>query len=83
MVAGRVVVEGRRGRSNHLADGPGKLTQALGVTGEHDGTSVLHGPIVLGRDGSAADPQQVRATPRIGISKAVDRPWRFVLARSH
>ena len=67
----------RRGRADHLADGPGKLTQALGVTGETDGTSVWAGPVQLlpgpERQG------QIIASPRIGISKAVARPWRFVL----
>ena len=73
---GRDVMRLRRGREDHLTDGPGKLCQALGITGDHDGTSVLDGPVRL----SPAGRTQVRveATPRIGISKAVDRPWRFV-----
>lgn len=70
------VMKLRRGREDHLTDGPGKLCQALGITGDHDGTSVVDGPVRL----SAAEtrPVRVEATPRIGISKAVDRPWRFV-----
>jgi DNA-3-methyladenine glycosylase len=69
----------RRGRSDHLADGPGKLTQALGVVGAHDGTSVLDGPVRL-IAGAAPHGTVIIATPRIGITKAADRPWRFVLA---
>lgn len=76
-VRGREIMEARRGRSDHLADGPGKLTQALGVTGECDGTSVLDGPVRLLDRARAGG--TVIATPRIGITRAVDRPWRFVL----
>ena len=67
----------RRGRPDHLADGPGKLCQALGIDGTFDGTSALSdGPL-----GIVGDPVggRVEATPRIGISRAVDRLWRFVL----
>lgn len=67
----------RRGRSDHLTDGPGKLTQALGVTGEHDGTSVLTGPVRL-LPGEPVPLDEIVATPRIGITKAADNPWRFV-----
>lgn len=74
---GADIMARRRGRSDHLADGPGKLTQALGVDGEADGTSVLAGPVRL-LDRSVAG-RQIIATPRVGISKAVAWPWRFVL----
>ncbi len=73
-------MEARRGRSDHLADGPGKLCQALGVTGDHDGLSVLdEGPISLlpGDELSGT----VLKTPRVGISKAKERLWRFVVAQ--
>jgi len=75
---GRAVMARRRGRDDHLCDGPGKLCQAVGVTGEHDGTSLRDGPVRLlptppGAGGTAT------TTPRLGISRAADRPWRFVL----
>ena len=70
----------RRGRSDHLADGPGKLCQALAVDGSHSG-SVLGEAIELGA-GSLDDDEHIARTPRIGISRAVDRPWRFVIART-
>lgn len=82
LLRGGVVVDGeataarRRGRGDHLADGPGKLCQALGITGDLDGSSVLDGPVRLeGPGGSRA-----KATPRVGITRAADRPWRFVHA---
>jgi len=65
----------RRGRSDHLCDGPGKLAQALGVTGEHDGTSLLEGPVRL--LGDPPPGRRIVAGPRVGISRAADRPWRF------
>lgn len=75
---GTEVAARRRGRADHLADGPGKLTQALGVTGAQDGSSAYAGPLRL-EPGLPPDPSRIRAAPRIGISKATDRPWRFLL----
>jgi len=75
-VEGIEVMTRRRGRNERLASGPGNLTKALGVSGEHDGTSVLTGPLRI--DGEPATGTIV-ASPRIGISQAVERPWRFVL----
>lgn len=74
---GRDVMETRRGRSENVANGPGRLTQALGVTGEADGSSVLDGPVrlVAGQRVEGI----IEAGPRVGISHAVDHPWRFVL----
>lgn len=74
-VEGVEIMRRRRGRADRVADGPGKLTQALGVTGDHDGSSVLDGPVRLlpGKPAGA-----VSTTTRIGITKAADRPWRFV-----
>jgi DNA-3-methyladenine glycosylase len=76
-VAGIGTMELRRGRADHLADGPGKLCQALGVIGEHDGLDLWDGPLRL----SDEDPLSgsISTTPRIGISKAKGRLWRFVL----
>ena len=80
VVEGRETAERRRGRPDHLADGPGKLTQALGITGEHDGGSVFTGPVRL-EPGPSPDPASVHATPRIGITKEADRLWRFLVRR--
>jgi DNA-3-methyladenine glycosylase len=76
-VAGTAEMVRRRGRTDHLSDGPGKLAQALGVDGSADGSTVLDGPVRLG--GASEAGGVVEATPRIGITKAVERPWRFVL----
>jgi DNA-3-methyladenine glycosylase len=73
--------EMRRRRNVHderlLCSGPGRLTQALGVTNEHDGLALDAAPFSFSPP-TAAVP--VQASERIGITKAVERPWRFVSA---
>lgn len=76
-VEGTDIMARRRGRDDHLSDGPGKLTQALGVTDREDGTSVFTGPVRL--LDAPAPAGRIIASPRVGISKAVAWPWRFVL----
>jgi DNA-3-methyladenine glycosylase len=73
-------MERRRGRSDHLTDGPGKLCQALDITGRQDGTSLDSGPVRLLAP-TEAQTGTVLATPRVGITQASDRLWRFVLVR--
>lgn len=74
-IGGVDVMEDRRGRDTHLADGPGKLGQALGLSTEHSGLPI-DGALIRLEPG--APPERVIATPRIGISRATDRLWRFV-----
>lgn len=71
----------RRGTADPrlLCSGPGRLCQALGVTRAHDGLRLDHAPFDLRP--RRAEPRLV-AGPRIGISRAVDQPWRFGLAGS-
>jgi DNA-3-methyladenine glycosylase len=71
----------RRGvtEARQLCSGPGKLAAALAITREHNAMALSAPPFVLlPRDGDVA----VVKGPRIGISKAVDLPWRFGLAGS-
>ena len=67
----------RRGREDHLCDGPGKLTQALGIDGGHDGLVLSEGRKVWFEERGAGPPGW-RSTPRVGISRATGRPWRLV-----
>lgn len=76
-LAGAETMERRRGRDDHLADGPGKLCAALGITGSDDGTSVIDGPVRL-TIAPLPKAATIEAGPRVGISRAVERPWRFV-----
>lgn len=72
----------RGGAADHrLADGPGKLTQALGVGPALDGLPVDgEGGLAMVMGGcDDADPGRVETTPRIGISRATDWPLRHVL----
>jgi DNA-3-methyladenine glycosylase len=62
-----------------LCSGPGRLCQALGVTGEHDGLPLDQPPFLVHARAREAD---VTTGPRIGITQAADRPWRFALAGS-
>jgi DNA-3-methyladenine glycosylase len=77
VTAGHDLVRKRRGRDNHLTDGPGKLCQALAVTGDEDGVDLRSGPIRL-EPGPGMGHRRIVRTPRIGISKATDELWRFV-----
>jgi DNA-3-methyladenine glycosylase len=77
IVDGLGVARSRRGRERDLANGPGKLTQALGVDHSHDGTFLFDGSSPI-RLEPGTTPALVMATPRVGISQAIDRPWRFV-----
>jgi DNA-3-methyladenine glycosylase len=83
-VAGLELMRARRGIAHpeDLCSGPAKLTQALGIGLELNGSSLLHGPIeFLGRERGAVEPRIVIGE-RIGISKAADLPWRFCDADS-
>jgi DNA-3-methyladenine glycosylase len=74
--AGIELMRERRGveKETDLCSGPGRLTQALGIELDLNGIA-LDGEIsILPREGPAP---AVLATPRIGITKAVDLPWRF------
>ena len=63
-----------------LCAGPGRVGQALGITREtHDGLPLDAPPFALT---PARTAPRVLCGPRIGISKAVELPWRFVLAGS-
>lgn len=76
-IAGEDEMARRRGRSINLAKGPGNLCQALGINGTHYGIDLMekNAPVRLSR---GADMPRYRRTPRIGISKAQDRLWRFL-----
>lgn len=70
------VMQRRRGMENvrRLCAGPGRLCQALDVTGDLNGASLFGGPFSLRLQPPTGE---IQAGPRIGISKAKDRPRRF------
>ena len=62
-----------------LCSGPGKLCQALGLTGGHNGSPLDEPPFELR---AREHPLPIVSGPRIGITRAVDRSWRYGLAGS-
>jgi len=62
-----------------LCAGPGRLCQALGITGAHDGLPLDRAPFELR---SAPPGVEVVRGPRIGLTRAVEEPWRYALAGS-
>jgi DNA-3-methyladenine glycosylase len=78
---GLEAMRARRGVEDEraLCSGPGKLCQALAITRAHDALALDRAPFkLLPR---AREPEVI-AGPRIGISQAVDLPWRYGLAGS-
>lgn len=78
-VAGIDTMRVRRHGRKSIADGPAKLCQAFAIAGEHNGVDLLDGnPQRIGLfDDGVPPPVAPRVGPRIGISKAVDAPWRW------
>ncbi|MGD1051757.1 MAG: DNA-3-methyladenine glycosylase [Solirubrobacteraceae bacterium] len=72
----------RRGRVRveELCSGPGKLTQALGIELSHNGGDLREGPVTI-TPGSGS-PLAIVSSRRIGITKAIELPWRFSVAGS-
>ncbi len=62
-----------------LCAGPGRVCEALGITGAHDGLSLDAAPFELRPRAGAVE---VVAGPRIGITKGIDSPWRYGLTGS-
>ncbi|PKL61604.1 MAG: 3-methyladenine DNA glycosylase [Methanomicrobiales archaeon HGW-Methanomicrobiales-2] len=89
-VAGIDLMQARRGTEDPLAlaSGPGKLTQALGITMDLNGTSLCDGPLQVRSPESLPDrrpeglPGEIVQTTRIGITKAADLPLRFYIKGS-
>lgn len=75
-VAGVELMRGRRGemKDSQLGAGPGKLTRALGIDGSSHGLDFLDSTDCALVRGPAVE---VCVGPRIGISRAADRLWRF------
>jgi DNA-3-methyladenine glycosylase len=79
---GLAAMRERRGERPHveLCSGPGKLTEALGIGLEQNGADLAEDPFLLLPP--PGDAPEVVTAPRIGITKAVERPWRFCAAGS-
>jgi DNA-3-methyladenine glycosylase len=67
----------RRGRETDLCNGPGRLTQALGVELSQDGTSLSEGSLRI--EWGEAPYGEIVSTTRIGISRGTELPWRYLV----
>jgi len=78
-VDGIELMRERRGveRLENLCSGPGKLTQALGIGLELNGTDLLGGPIRIGPRTAGRRDVEIAVSRRIGITKAIELEWRF------
>jgi DNA-3-methyladenine glycosylase len=81
--AGLEQMRARRGErpDRDLCSGPGKLTEALGIGLEQNRADLSRDPFLL-LPPEPNDAREVLTGPRIGITKAVERPWRFCAAGS-
>ncbi len=77
-----MIARRRRSDRRELCSGPGKLTQALGMGLGVNGLSLTEPPFELRAAEGAWQDVEVVVGPRIGISRAVDYPWRFCAADS-
>jgi DNA-3-methyladenine glycosylase len=80
MRARRGPIGDRAPREDELCSGPGKLTQALGIWLTENGGSLRDGPVRIGQRAPAWREPHVIVGTRIGISVAVELPWRFCVA---
>ncbi len=76
-IDGLVLMSERRHGRPQLADGPAKLCQAFAIGPEHNGVDVCGGAGPGLFDDGIAPPIDPLVGPRVGISKAVDVPWRW------
>ncbi len=82
-VEGIELMKARRHKEtlHDLANGPGKLTQAMGIKLIHNGTSLITGPITILSADHNPQTEKIIVTrgPRIGIPQAKDEPYRFYI----
>jgi DNA-3-methyladenine glycosylase len=65
--------------ATNLCSGPGKLVQAMGLQRSQNGASLTSSELFIRPH---HQPAAILASPRIGISRAVDQPWRFFVAKN-
>ena len=83
-LAGIGLMHERRGvaEEEQLCSGPGKLTQALGIELDLNGTDAIAGPLRVGPRPPEWEEVGIVIGTRIGITKAAELPWRFCAAGS-
>jgi DNA-3-methyladenine glycosylase len=79
--AGVAIMRRRRGLKDErlLCSGPGRLCEALGITRAHNGLALDRAPFALF---APLAPVEIALGPRIGLTKAIELPWRYGLQGS-
>jgi DNA-3-methyladenine glycosylase len=75
---GRALMARRRGRDSGLCNGPGRLTQALGVDLTKDGHDLTGGDLTISRGEPPGG--EIVATTRVGITRGAELPWRYLVS---
>jgi len=80
-VLGIEIMQKRRGgvKIKDLTNGPGKLAQAMGITMKDNHHNLMQKGALYLAQGIEVPESAILATPRIGISKAMDKLWRFCI----
>jgi DNA-3-methyladenine glycosylase len=73
---GEELMAERRGRPRDLCNGPGRLTQALGIDLAYDGRDLTSGNLTISE---GTRPDGIVETTRIGISRGTELPWRYMV----
>ncbi len=73
---GEELMAERRGRARDLCNGPGRLTQALGVGLDYDGHDLTSGTLTISE---GTRPGGIIETTRIGITRGTELPWRYLV----
>ena len=76
-IEGEPLMQRRRGRATDLCNGPGRLTQALGVDLSFDGRDLTQGDLKISEGQTPAG--QIISTTRIGITRGTELPWRYLI----
>ena len=75
-IEGEDLMAERRGRERDLCNGPGRLSQALGIDLSYDGQDLTSGNLTV----STGDkPEGIVETTRIGITRGTGLPWRYLV----
>lgn len=79
LLEGHEIIERNRPLQGSLINGPGNVTKSLAINGSHGGIDVTNGSseIIL-LDAIGIPSHEIRSTPRIGISRAQEKLWRFL-----
>ena len=77
-IEGEEIMIENRGKNKNISDGPGKLCMAYEFHKEHSGLNLLSKDSKIYLEDLGHKPKDIQITKRIGISKGIDKKWRFL-----